>query len=133
MNMKHKNIIGYMLGNSNHVVAHGDQWCDAGHQVYICTNIETAKAMLEHSQQLGLEPNNIVWTTIYRVKTQCINIEKYTHGGNLAWTNEGNKIFVDRPVLYRAAPKISEQNLMKRAMSIQSDFFRLFNRIEKRK
>ena len=131
--MKKNNLVGYMLGNENHIVVRGDQWCDAGHQVYICTNKEIAKAILEQSQQLNLEPNNIVWTTIYRVYAPNINIEKYTHGGNLAWTNEGNKIFVDTPVFYRAAQKISEQNLTKHARLIQSDFFRLFNKMEKRK
>lgn len=129
--MKKTKFTGYMLGNENHIVVRGDQWCDAGDFVYICTNKETAQAILEHSQQHNLMPNNIIWTTIYRVHARNINIDKYTHGNNLAWTTEGNKIIVDEPVFYREASKISEQHLLNNAMQIRSDFFKLFNRLDK--
>lgn len=128
--MKISNIVGYMLGNSNHVVARGDQWCDAGEQVYICTNKETAKAILESSQ---MEMGNIIWTTIYRVHANDINIDAYTHSRNLAWTTEGNKIIVDRPVLYRSIQKMSQQQLLQNAARIRSDYFKLFNGAQKEK
>ena len=130
--MKVSNIVGYMLGNENHVVARGDQWCDAGEQVYICTNKEVAKAILESSQ---IEMGNIIWTTIYRVHANDINIDAYTDLRNLAWTKEGNKIIVDRPVLYRSVQKMSEQHLLQNAARIRTDYFKLANgtRKEKRK
>ncbi len=122
--MKISNIVGYMLGNENHVVARGDQWCDAGEQVYICTNIEVAKAILESSQ---IEMGNIIWTTIYRVHANDINIDAYTDLRNLAWTKEGNKIIVDRPVLYRSVQKMLEQHLLQNAAQIRPDYFKLVN------
>ncbi|MBO5739890.1 MAG: hypothetical protein J6R52_02380 [Alphaproteobacteria bacterium] len=120
--MKIANIVGYMLGNSNHVMARGDQWCDAGEQVYICTNKDVAKAILESSQ---IEMGNIIWTTIYRVHANDINIDAYTDLRNLAWTKEGNKIIVDRPVLYRSVQKMSEQHLLQNAAQIRPDYFKL--------
>jgi hypothetical protein len=130
--MKIANIVGYMLGNSNHVMARGDQWCDAGEQVYICTNKEVAKAILE-SSQIGV--GDIVWTTIYRVHARDIDISAYTDLRNLAWTKEGNKIIVDKPVLYRSVQKMSEQHLLQNAARIRTDYFKLANgtRKEKRK
>lgn len=125
--MRKTKITGYMLGNENHIVVRGDQWCDAGECVYVCTNKETAQAILEHSQQHNLIPNNIIWTTIYRVHANNINIYKYSHGNNLAWTVEGNKIIVDEPVFYRKAISQSEQRLLNNAMRIRSDFFKIFN------
>lgn len=122
--MKIANIVGYMLGNSNHVMARGDQWCDAGEQVYICTNKDVAKAILESSQ---IEMGNIIWTTIYRVHANDINIDAYTDLRNLAWTKEGNKIIVDRPVLYRSVQKMLEQDLLQNAAQIRPDYFKLVN------
>ena len=122
--MKISNIVGYMLGNENHVVARGDQWCDAGEQVYICTNKEVAKAILESSQ---IEMGNIIWTTIYRVHANDINIDSYTYLRNLAWTKEGNKIIVDRPILYRSVQKMLEQHLLQNAAQIRPDYFKLVN------
>ena len=122
--MKIANIVGYMLGNSNHVMARGDQWCDAGEHVYICTNKEVAKAILE-SSQIGV--GDIVWTTIYRVHANDINIDAYTDLRNLAWTKEGNKIIVDRPVLYRSVQKMLEQHLLQNAAQIRPDYFKLVN------
>ena len=125
--MRKTKITGYMLGNENHIVLRGDQWSDAGEYLYICTNKEFAQTILEHSQQCVLEPNNIIWTTIYRVHANNINIDKYSHGNNLAWTAEGNKIIVDKPVFYRKAISQSEQRLLNNAIRIRSDFFKIFN------
>lgn len=126
--MKISNIVGYMLGNENHVVVRGDQWCDAGEQVYICTNKEAAQAILE-SSQMGI--GNVVWTTIYRVRANDININAYTHSRNLAWTKEGNKIIVDTPVLYRPLIKMSQAQLLQNAARIRADYFKLVNGAQK--
>ena len=128
--MKISNIVGYMLGNENHVVAGGDQWCDAGEQVYICTNKEVAKAILE-SSQIGV--GNIVWTTIYRVRANYINIDAYTDLRNLAWTKEGNKIIVDTPVLYRPVQKKTQAQLLQNAAQIRPDYFKLVNGVQRGK
>lgn len=128
--MKISNIVGYMLGNENHVVVRGDQWCDAGEQVYICTNKEAAQAILE-SSQMGI--GNVVWTTIYRVRANDININAYTHSRNLAWTKEGNKIIVDTPVLYRPLIKMSQAQLLQNAARIRADYFKLVNGPQKGK
>ena len=116
--MKKNKVIGYMLGNKSHVVVHGDQWCQPGIPVYICANKDTARAILEDSQKFALEPNNIVWTTIYRVRAKDIEIDKYEH--DLIWTHQGNKIIVEAPVFYRDAPKISEEYLLNNARQIRS-------------
>ena len=131
--MKVYNFMGYMLGNANHIVVRGDQWCDAGEKVFVCTNKETAKTILRQSQCYNLEPNNVVWTTIYRVWARDINVDEYTHGKNLAWTTEGNKIIVDSPVFYRKAPMRSEQQLQQNAMRNRADFFKLANQAWKEK
>lgn len=120
--MKISNIVGYMLGNENHVVVRGDQWCDAGEQVYICANKEFAKAMLEASHN-GL--GNILWTTIYRVYAQDINVCGGAGLKNLLWTTEGNKIIVDAPVLYRPVQKKSQAQLLRNAQRISSDYFKI--------
>ncbi len=122
--MKVSNFVGYMLGNANNVVVRGDQWCDAGEQVYICTNKEFAKSMLEMSQK---HQDSIVWTTIYRVHARNIDIQAYTHSKNLAWTNEGNKIIVDTPVFYRPVQKRTQAQLLQNAVQIGPDYFKLVN------
>lgn len=116
--MNKDNVVGYMLGDKNHVVVRGDQWCNAGTPVYICANKDVARAILEKSQQNALEPENIIWTTIYRVQAENLQIYKYEH--DLMWTTQGNKIIVDEPVFYRDASKISEQRLLRNAAQIRA-------------
>ncbi len=123
--MKKDMIVGYMLGNANHVVVRGDQWCDAGTPVYIFANKNAARAALENSHRCVLEPNNVIWTIIYRVHAKDIQIDKYEN--NLMWTCQGNKIIVDEPVFYRNAPKISEQRLLNNATCYAPHFSDLIN------
>ena len=123
--MKKGKIVGYMLGNSNNVVARGEQWCDAGMPVYICASKDVAQTILEESQRCVLDPKNVVWTIIYRVHAKDIKIDKYEN--NLMWTHQGNKIIVDEPVFYRNAPKISEQRLLDNATHFAPYFSDLIN------
>lgn len=121
--MLKKKLVGYMLGNENHVVARGDQWCEEGTKVYVCPTKDMAKAILEQSQRHSLAPH-IVWTTIYRVWAEDIEID-YFQTDRLVWTRQGNKIIVDAPVFYRAQPVLSEQRLLHNAAQIKHDFAKL--------
>lgn len=113
-----------MLGNSSHVVGRGEQWCDAGIQVFVCANQDTARAILDASQKESLEPH-IVWTTVYRVQAKNINVDKFEN--DLMWTTQGDKIFVDGPVMYREPEIMTEQRLLQNARLIRPHFSRLIN------
>ena len=113
-----------MLGNSNHVVGRGEQWCDAGIRVFVCADQDTARAILDASQKESLEPH-IVWTTIYRVQAKNINVDKFEN--DLMLTTQGDKIFVDGPVTYREPEIMTEQRLLQNARLIRPHFSRLMN------
>lgn len=121
--MLKKKLVGYMLGNENHVVARGDQWCKEGVNVYVCPTKDMAKEILEHSQRYTLEPH-IVWTTIYRVWAENIEID-FFKTDHLVWTRQGNKIIVDAPVFYREPVAMSEQRLLQNAAQMRHDFRKL--------
>ncbi len=122
--MQINKMVGYMLGNSNHVVGPGEHWCDAGMQVFVCANKELAQAILNTSHKETLEPH-IVWTTIYRVKANNIQIDKFEN--DLMWTTQGDKIIVDAPVIYREPEFMTEQRLLQNARLIRPHFSRLLN------
>ena len=122
--MQINKMVGYMLGNSSHVVGRGEQWCDAGIQVFVCANQDTARAILDASQKESLEPH-IVWTTVYRVQAKNINVDKFEN--DLMWTTQGDKIFVDGPVMYREPEIMTEQRLLQNARLIRPHFSRLIN------
>lgn len=112
-----------MLGNDAHIVARGDSWLDADRQVYICKSFGTAKSILQESHRAVLEPNNIVWSTIYRVKADEIDVFKIEN--DLVWTNQATKIVVDRPVAYYKPPYRSEFQLLANARCVLPYFSEL--------
>lgn len=114
-----------MLGNDAHIVARGDNWLDTDRPVYICKSLDVAKSILQESHRAVLDPNNIVWSTIYRVKADEIDVFKIEN--DLVWTNQATKIVVDRPVAYYKPAYRSEFQLLanaRRALPYFSEIIR---------
>ncbi|MBP3340125.1 MAG: hypothetical protein J6L47_00465 [Alphaproteobacteria bacterium] len=121
--MKILNLDGYMLGNDAHIVVRGDAWMNADSPVYICNSVDVANEILHASHRSALEPNNVVWSTIYRVRADEIEAFKIENG--LIWTTQATKITVDKPVAYHNPPHRSEAQLLANAQQMLPYFSKL--------
>jgi len=120
--MKVKYLVGYMLGNNNHVVANGEQWGMPSEQVWVCKTMDVAKGILMASQSKAsiIRP---VWTTIYRVHAE--NIECSREDSAFYYNVPADKIIVGTPVHYQEPPRITERDLLKNARRIRASFMKL--------
>ncbi len=105
-----------MLGNDAHIVTRGDAWLDTDMPVYICSSVNLANTILHTSHRAVLAPNDVVWSTIYRVTADEIDAFKIENG--LVWTTQATKIKVDRPVAYHKPSHRSEAQLLANAQKI---------------
>lgn len=119
--MKIKQLTGYMLGNDNHVVMPGEQWCPNPSCVWICRNLNVARAVLRasHKNRIYDIP---VWTTIYRVRAR--NIPHDRMDNDFIYTDAADKIFVDAVVHYQEPPRITERQLLENAQRIRASFMK---------
>ncbi len=111
------NLVGYMLGNNDHVVAAGEPWFEHPDYVWVCMDLEMAKNILRasHTNSTNRGP---VWTTIYRVFGENI---KCTPGDNRRmFTRQADKIIVGSPVHYEEPnPATNRQVLLRRVASMR--------------
>lgn len=121
------NLTGYMLGNNLHQAVPGEQWWPTDTLVFICRNIDVARAKLDESQ---LFSDFGIWTTIYRVKAPCINYDYIDD--RLIWTRNASKIIVDAPVFVSNSPRVDNDVLLNRARIMMPAFARLFKSLDRR-
>lgn len=126
--MQLEKISGYMLGNAGHMPGCGQCWSSYDMPVYFCTDINKAKEILEKSQsQCELEPH-VVWTTVYKVCGNNINIFKIEDG--LLWTMQPSRIMVEKPVFYKKPRQLTEQELRQKARMIMPEYVKLMKSLK---
>lgn len=118
------NFTGYMLGNTDSVLVSGDQWWPVDTDVFVCLTLNRAREILRQSH-MGGNTAQPVWTTIYKVKARNLPCTRIKNG--LVYTNSPTQIFVDRIVYYTGEPRVSEQDLLRNAAKLRTDFFKLVN------
>lgn len=107
-------LSGYMLGTDRVRLMPGQRWLPYDVLVYVCLNIDTAKDILETSHRTSSDTiDPVVWTTIYHVTAPLVRYERIDY--DMLWTPDARKIIVDRPVLYKAPPQISESEILNKA------------------
>lgn len=122
--MKIKNFVGYMLGNSGHVVAPGEQWSQYQTPVWVCRNLDVARNVLRSSHK-NSSMLSTVWTTIYRV--HGTNIECDRMDSQFYYTSRPDKIIAGPAVHYQEPPQITEAQLLANARRIRDSLTRVMN------
>ncbi len=116
-------VVGYMLGNENHVVKAGDRWLNHDARVWICLTSHLAIQIMNASNH-PLN-NGVHFTTIYRVHALDLECDGVPTG-DMYYTNQATKIIVDGPVDHYEAPRrLAEDNLLARAAEIRGQYMKV--------
>jgi len=101
-------LVGYVLGNDNHIGTPGEPWREEPECIWICRDLSTAKDILRGSQEFMLN-NQPVWTTIYRVYGENIDCVPVCcpENKNIVYTRRADKMMVIGPVHYQEPPRLS--------------------------
>lgn len=121
-------LSGYMLGSSSRPLPKGAYWWPYPTRVYICPNLRTAHRLLRESRKASL-PGCEVWDLIYKVHVNKLEITDMQ--GGLYWTNQANRITVDRIVSYQPYGSVTDWQLLSRAKHIAPQVMRFINNMDK--